>query len=46
MQTGIDCLYGVLDYLRTGEISRESDIGLGLIWKFLAISIKRAEAGL
>lgn len=45
MQVGIDCLEGVADYLRTGIKTRESDIGFALIWKYMAISIKRAESG-
>jgi len=45
MQAGIDCLYGVLDYLRTGEASRESDIGLGFIWKYMATTVARNEGG-
>ncbi len=46
MQVGIDCFYGVLDYLKTGEVTRESDIGLAYIWKALTLSIKRAEVGI
>ena len=46
MQDGINCLYGVVDFIRTGVISREADIGLGVIWKFMIMSIKRAESGL
>lgn len=46
MQVGINCLYGVLDYLKTGQVTRESDIGLAFIWKYMAMSIKRSESGL
>jgi len=45
MQVGIDCLEGVADYMRTGNKTRESDIGFALMWKFMIISIKRAESG-
>lgn len=46
MQTGIDCLKGVIEYVKTGIDTREADVGLGYIWKYMTISIKRAESGL
>lgn len=45
MQVGIDCFKGVIQFMKDGIDTRESDIGLAFIWKFMAISIKRAEAG-
>lgn len=45
MQSGINCLFGVMDYYKTGNLTREAEIGLGFIWKFMALTIKRIEAG-
>lgn len=45
MQSGVECLTGVIEYMKTGNITREAEIGLAFIWKFMAMSIKRIEAG-
>lgn len=45
MQVGIDCFRGLIQFLKDGVDTREADIGLGFIWKFMALNIKRIEAG-